>query len=78
MGRTDEQLPERCGGDHIQGADICMSEGKTVYHIETDRDNASRLWSLLSDSFSFTVTKKQHSLDGNDLNISIRIVDEKQ
>ena len=55
-----------------------MSDGKTFYHIEIDRDNVSRFWFLLSDSFSFTVTKKQHSLDGNDLNISIRIVDEKQ
>ncbi len=54
-----------------------MSDGKTFYHIEIDRDNASRFWSFLSDSFSFVVTKKQHSPDGNNTDISIRIVEKK-
>ncbi len=54
-----------------------MNKEKNIYHIEVDRYNASRLWSLLSDYFSFVVTKKQHSPDGRDTNIYIRI-DEKK
>ena len=50
-----------------------MSKVKTVYHIEVDREKASEIWALLSDSFSFTVTKKQHSPDGRNTNIYIRL-----
>ena len=51
-----------------------MSERKTYYHIEVDREKAALVWLFLSESFDAVITKEQHSSDGRDLNIYLRII----
>lgn len=53
-----------------------MSDGKTVFHIEVESKNAGLIWSLLSNNLNLIVNKKQHSIDGKDINIYIRIDEE--
>ena len=54
-----------------------MSERNTYYHIEVDREKAALVWSFLSESFDAVITKEQHSPDGRDLNIYLRIINKK-
>ena len=52
-----------------------MSDRKTHYHIEVDREKAALIWSFLSENFDAVIAKEQHSPDGNDLHIYLRIID---
>lgn len=54
-----------------------MNDEKIVFHIEVEPENAGKIWPLLSENLKCVITKKQHSIDGKDLNIHIRI-DEKK
>ena len=55
-----------------------MDERKNYYHIEVEREKASAIWSLLTEHFNMIIISRQHSLDGKDLNIHIRIIDKKK
>lgn len=50
-----------------------MSDEKTVIHIEIRNEKASLVWSVLSNNFQFVIDKKQHSIDGKDVNFYIHI-----
>lgn len=50
-----------------------MNDGKTIFHIEAENEKASLVWSVLSENLQFVINKKQHSVDGKDINIYIRI-----
>ena len=54
-----------------------MSDRKTYYHIEVDREKAAQIWTLLSENYNAVIMKIQHSPDGNDLNIHLLIVSKK-
>ena len=50
---------------------------KTRYTIEMDAQLSSKAWKLLTENFEVTVLKRQHSLDGQELHMSIRLDGEK-
>lgn len=54
-----------------------MSDRKTYYHIEVDREKAALIWTLLSENYNAVIKKIQHSPDGKDLNVHLRIVNKK-
>ena len=54
-----------------------MSDRKTIFHIEVENKNTALVWSVISKNLQFVINKKQHSIDGKDINIYIRI-DEKK
>ncbi len=77
MDRVDEQPPKLRGGNRQPGADFYVINRKTYYHIEVDREKAAPIWTLLSEKYNAVILKIQHSSDGKDLNIHLRIVDKK-
>lgn len=50
---------------------------KTQYTIEMDAKLSAKVWKVLTENFEITVLERQHSLDGQELNISIRLDGEK-
>ena len=54
-----------------------MNDRKTIYHIELERDKSAFFWSFLTENFEIIIDKKQHSVDGKDLNVYIRIAERK-
>ena len=54
-----------------------MSERKTYYHIEVGHEKGASVWTLLSEKYNAVIMKIQHSPDGKDLNIHLRIADKK-
>ena len=54
-----------------------MSKRKTYYHIEVDSEKAAPIWTLLSEKYNAVIVKIQHSPDGKDLNVHLRITDKK-
>lgn len=54
-----------------------MSNSKTIYHIELERDKSAFFWSFLTENFETIIDKKQHSVDGENLDVYVRIVKKK-
>ena len=50
---------------------------KTQYTIEMDAQLSAKVWKVLTENFEITVLERQHSLDGQELNMSIRLDGEK-
>ena len=55
-----------------------MSDRKTIFHIEVENKNTALVWSVLSKNQQFVINRKQHSVDGKDINIYISIDEKKQ
>lgn len=55
-----------------------MSDRKTIFHIEVENKNTALIWSVLSKNLQFVINRKQHSVDGKDINIYISIDEKKQ
>lgn len=55
-----------------------MSDRKTIFHIEVENKNTALVWSVLSKNLQFVINRKQHSVDGKDINIYISIDEKKQ
>lgn len=47
------------------------------YKIEMPDNCSATLWKLIMDNFNVVVNRVQHSLDGEDLHIELKIVDNK-
>lgn len=52
-----------------------MSNNKTIYHIELEGNKSALFWSFLTENFEIIIDKKQHSVDEENLNVYIRIVE---
>ena len=50
---------------------------KTQYTIKMDAQLSAKVWKVLTENFEITVLERQHSLDGQELNMSIRLDGEK-
>ena len=48
-------------------------EKQTHYSIELDSTLSAQLWQVLTESFDIEFLRRQHSEDGNNQHISIRI-----
>jgi len=49
------------------------TDRKTYYHIEIPGQLSSSFWRLMADNFEFIVTRQQHSPDGKDLSIELKV-----
>ena len=54
-----------------------MIDRRTIYHISVDAEKSAAVWSLLTENFEIIIDKMQHSVDGRDLKVYLRI-DEKE
>lgn len=52
-----------------------MTDRKTIYHISVDAEKSAAVWSLLTENFEIIIDKMQHSIDGKDLIICLRITE---
>lgn len=50
---------------------------KTQYTIEMDAQLSAKAWKVLTENFEITVLERHHSLDGQELHMSIRLDGEK-
>ena len=48
------------------------------YHIELPRQLAGSFWKLLTENYEVSLTRRQHSITGKDLNVELRIIGRKQ
>ena len=48
-------------------------ERQTHYSIEMDSSLSAQLWQVLTESFDVEILRRQHSEDGSNQHISIRI-----
>ncbi len=59
----------------MQGVDICMS---VKYNIELPNEISADFWELINNNFNVILLKKQHSVDGDTLNVKLKIIERKQ
>ena len=46
---------------------------KTYYHLEIPRQLSGLFWRLMAENFEFIVTRQQHSPDGKNLKIELKV-----
>lgn len=52
-----------------------MSNGKTIFHITLEREKTELFWSFLTENFEVFLDKEQHSVDKENLNVYISVVE---
>ncbi len=45
------------------------------YKIEVPNEFSADFWKVLTEKFNIVLTKKQHSIDGETINIDITVID---
>ena len=48
------------------------------YNIEIPNEISADFWELINKSFNVILLKKQHSVDGDILNVKLKIIERKQ
>ncbi len=51
---------------------------KNHYHIEIPRQLSQSLWKLLEENYDLIITRQQHTPDGKDLHIELKVAKAKQ
>ncbi len=54
------------------------ADRKIYYHIEIPRTLAAKFWSMMAGNFEFIVTRRQHSPNGKDLSIELKVTKSKE
>lgn len=44
------------------------------YKIEVPNELSADFWKTLTENFNFVLTKRQHSIDGERINISVKVI----
>ncbi len=59
----------------MHGADICMM---VKYNIEVPNKCSAEFWKDLTEKFNISLIKRQHTLNGENLYIELKIIDLKE
>lgn len=59
----------------MHGDDICMI---VKYNIEVPNKYSADFWEDLTEKFNISLIKKQHSLNGENLYVELKIIDSKK
>lgn len=51
---------------------------KIYYHIEIPRQLSGSFWQLMAENYELNVIRRQHSPDGKDLSIELRVTKSKK
>lgn len=51
---------------------------KIYYHIEIPRQLSGSFWQLMAENYELNVIRRQHSSDGKDLSIELRVTKSKK
>ena len=47
------------------------------YKIDVSNEFSAEFWKILTENFNAVLTKKQHSIDGETINIDVTVIDSK-
>lgn len=54
------------------------ADRKNYYHIEIPRQLSGSFWRLMAENYELNVMRRQHSPDGKDLSIELRVTKSKK
>ena len=54
------------------------ADRKIYYHIEIPRQLSGSFWRLMAENYELNVMRRQHSPDGKDLSIELRVTKSKK
>ena len=55
-----------------------FEDRKTYYHIDIPRQLTGSFWRLMAENYELNVIRRQHSPDGKDLSIELRVTKSKK